>query len=52
MSETGEKRVNLNINGRSIAAPESLSVIQALWHSGYPRVKSIGCLQESAAPAG
>lgn len=45
MSETGDKLVNLHINGKPIAAPASLSVIQALWHSGYPRVKSIGCLQ-------
>ncbi|MCB1789668.1 MAG: (2Fe-2S)-binding protein [Gammaproteobacteria bacterium] len=44
MSET-EKRVNLTINGKPITAPASLSVIQALWHAGYPRVKSIGCLQ-------
>lgn len=45
MSETGEKLISLTINGKSIAAPESLSVIQALWHAGYPRVKGIGCLQ-------
>lgn len=45
MSEVGEGLVHLNINGKAITAPESLSVIQALWHAGYPRVKSIGCLQ-------
>lgn len=45
MSETGEKLISLTINGKSIAALESLSVIQALWHAGYPRVKGIGCLQ-------
>ena len=36
--------VSLNINGQPISAPESLSVIQALWHAGYPRVKGVGCL--------
>lgn len=36
--------VSLSINGQAISAPESLSVIQALWHAGYPRVKGVGCL--------
>ena len=36
--------VSLSINGQAISAPKSLSVIQALWHAGYPRVKGVGCL--------
>lgn len=43
LSADGE--INLTINGKSISAPGSLSVIQALWHAGYPRVKSVGCLE-------
>ena len=37
--------VTATINGKSITAPGDLSVIQALWHSGYPRIKSVGCLE-------
>jgi len=37
--------VSATINGKHITAPASLSVIQALWHAGYPRVKSVGCLE-------
>ncbi|MES9959738.1 MAG: 2Fe-2S iron-sulfur cluster-binding protein [Sedimenticola sp.] len=40
-----DNEVNLTINGKAISAPPSLSVIQALWHAGYPRVKSVGCLE-------
>ncbi len=40
-----ETPVNLTINGKSISAPQSLSVIQALWHAGYPQVKGVGCLE-------
>ena len=40
-----QKEVKLTINGKAISAPPSLSVIQALWHAGYPRVKSVGCLE-------
>ncbi len=36
--------VSMSINGQAITAPDSLSVIQALWHAGYPRVKGVGCL--------
>jgi len=39
-----EKQVTLTINAKLIVAPETLSVIQALWHAGYPRVKGVGCL--------
>ncbi|OOZ38581.1 ferredoxin [Solemya pervernicosa gill symbiont] len=45
MSNTSEELVQLTINGNEITAPSSLSVIQALWHAGYPRVKSVGCLE-------
>ena len=39
-----DEEVVLTINGKSIKAPRSMSVIQALWHNGYPRVKGVGCL--------
>jgi len=39
-----EDEVTLTINGNLITAPKSLSVIQALWHAGYPRIKGAGCL--------
>lgn len=39
-----ENEVTLTINGQSITAPASLSIIQALWHAGYPRVEGVGCL--------
>ncbi len=45
MNDGEEKLVTATINGRQITAPDSLSVIQALWHAGYPRVKSVGCLE-------
>lgn len=43
-SNQNENQVTLTINGKFISAPRSLSVIQALWHAGYPQVKSVGCL--------
>jgi ferredoxin len=39
-----EDEVTLTINGNILSAPSSLSVIQALWHAGYPRIKGAGCL--------
>jgi ferredoxin len=45
MSRSGEKTVNLVINGKEVAAPPAFSVIQALWHAGYQRTKGIGCLE-------
>lgn len=39
-----EHQVTLTINGHSITAPVSLSVIQALWHAGYPQIEGVGCL--------
>lgn len=45
MNSNKEKLINTIINGKSISAPKNLSVIQALWHSGYPRIKSVGCLE-------
>ncbi len=44
-AEQDDNLVNLTINGKNISSPTSLSVIQALWHAGYPRVKSVGCLE-------
>ena len=45
MNVESRNLVNLTINGKDISAPESHSVIQALWYAGYPRVKGVGCLQ-------
>lgn len=45
MSEQRNELVNVTINGKHITAPASLSAIQALWHAGYPRIKSVGCLE-------
>jgi len=43
-AKQAENNVSLSVNGQLIHAPDSLSVIQALWHAGYPRVKGVGCL--------
>jgi succinate dehydrogenase/fumarate reductase-like Fe-S protein len=45
MSIKVEKPVTVTINGKEIQAPPSFSTIQALWYAGYPRVKSVGCLE-------
>jgi ferredoxin len=45
MANQDENLVDLTINGKQISAPLSLSVIRALWYAGYPRVKSVGCLE-------
>lgn len=45
MSSQTEDLVKVVINGKEIHAPPYLSTIQALWHAGYPRVKSVGCLE-------
>jgi succinate dehydrogenase/fumarate reductase-like Fe-S protein len=45
MRDKTENLVKVTINGKEIVAPENLSTIQALWHAGYPRVKSVGCLE-------
>jgi len=45
MSKSEGQMVNVTIDGKAITAPASLSAIQALWHAGYPRIKSVGCLE-------
>ncbi len=45
MSTQTQERVNVVIDGKAIQASPSLSVIQALWDAGYPRVKGVGCLE-------
>ena len=45
MVNSNENLVTTTINGKTVSAPENLSVIQALWYSGYPRIKSVGCLE-------
>ncbi len=37
--------VTVTINGNQMTVPSTLSVIQALWHAGYPRVQGVGCLE-------
>ncbi|MCP4042195.1 MAG: 4Fe-4S dicluster domain-containing protein, partial [Gammaproteobacteria bacterium] len=43
--DNSDKLVNVTINGKEISVPPSLSAIHALWHAGYPRIKSVGCLE-------
>jgi succinate dehydrogenase/fumarate reductase-like Fe-S protein len=38
-------QLNVNINGKDIAVPTSMSAIQAVWHAGYPMVHGVGCLE-------
>ncbi|MGB5834710.1 MAG: ferredoxin [Thiohalocapsa sp.] len=45
MTDSIKTLITLRINGKDISAPQSLSVIQALWYAGYPRVKGVGCMQ-------
>ncbi|GAB6041128.1 2Fe-2S iron-sulfur cluster-binding protein [Endothiovibrio diazotrophicus] len=45
MTEPADNLVKAIINGIEVQAPSNLSVIQALWHAGYPRVKSVGCME-------
>jgi succinate dehydrogenase/fumarate reductase-like Fe-S protein len=40
MSDT----VTLTINGSVITVPKTLSVIEALWHAGFPHINGVGCL--------
>ncbi len=44
MSNQIQDEVALIIDGVELTAPKELSVIQALWHAGIPRVKGVGCL--------
>jgi len=46
MSEScSEDLVKVTINGKEIRVPPHLSTIQALWHAGFPRIQSVGCLE-------
>lgn len=45
MNAQTQERVNVVIDGKAIQASPTLSVIQALWNAGYPRVKGVGCLE-------
>lgn len=40
-----EKLVKLNVDGRDVQAPPTMSVIEALWYAGYSHVEGIGCMQ-------
>ncbi|MBC8519288.1 MAG: (2Fe-2S)-binding protein [Gammaproteobacteria bacterium] len=44
MSDT-QTKVHVTINGKQIHVSSTLSVIQALWKAGYPRVQGVGCLE-------
>ncbi len=37
--------IRVNINGKDITVPSSMSAIQAVWHAGYPMVHGVGCLE-------
>lgn len=37
--------MKVNINGKDITLPKSMSSIQAVWHAGYPMVHGVGCLE-------
>lgn len=45
MDRPGQELVTVTINGHEIRAPHQVSAIQALWHAGIPRVKSVGCME-------
>lgn len=38
-------QINVNIDGKEITVPTSMSAIQAVWHAGYPMVHGVGCLE-------
>jgi succinate dehydrogenase/fumarate reductase-like Fe-S protein len=40
-----DQLVNLVVDGRPVAAPPSMSVIEAVWYAGYTQVEGVGCLQ-------
>lgn len=44
-NRNAENQVSLTINGMPVCSPESLTVIQALWHVGHSRVIGVGCLE-------
>lgn len=45
MQNNDKHLISVSINGQIILAPEHLSIVQALWHADYPRIKSVGCLE-------
>ena len=40
-----DQLINLNVDGRSVAAPANMSVIEAVWYAGFTQVEGIGCMQ-------
>lgn len=40
-------QVTLTVDGSTVVAPASKSVIEAAWHAGIPQITGIGCLQGS-----
>ncbi len=40
-----QEYVAVTINGQQISAGATLSVIEALWHTGNTRIKGVGCLE-------
>lgn len=39
-----ESSVTLTVDGREVIAPAGRSIIEAIWHAGYPLVEQVGCL--------
>ncbi|MBF0219716.1 MAG: 2Fe-2S iron-sulfur cluster binding domain-containing protein [Gammaproteobacteria bacterium] len=37
--------VSAKINGHAVTAPDSMNIIQAYWHAGFPRISGVGCLE-------
>lgn len=45
MPATDTATARLIVDGREVAAPNDLSIIEAVWHSGYTQVEQVGCMQ-------
>mgnify|MGYP002260484382 CR=1 FL=1 len=37
--------VTLTINGQSVTADTGMTLVEAAWHAGVPRVTSVGCME-------
>jgi ferredoxin len=40
-----QAEVALKINGLAVNAPASMTIVEAAWHGGVPRVTGVGCLE-------
>ena len=37
--------INLTINGVAVAASPAMTLVEAAWHGGVPRVTAVSCLE-------